>query len=54
MINVTNAKLYCRDDISLKYGMTKRELADKYNIPAGSMNWYMTSGKLDELINKER
>ena len=42
-----------RSPFCIKYGMTKRELADKYNIPVGSMNWYMTSGKLDEIINKE-
>ena len=41
-----------RSPFCIKYGMTKRELADKYNIPAGSMNWYMISGKLDELINR--
>ena len=42
-----------RSPFCIKYGMTKRELADKYNIPVGSMNWYMTSGKLDEIINRE-
>ena len=42
-----------RSPFCIKYGMTKRELADKYNIPVGSMNWYMKSGKLDEIINKE-
>ena len=47
-------KKRARSPFVLKYGMTKRELADKYNIPVGSMNWYMQSGKLEELISKEK
>lgn len=42
-----------RSPFCIRYGMTKRELANKYNIPVGSMNWYMASGKLDEIVNKE-
>lgn len=45
-------KKRARSPFVLKYGLTKRELADKYNIPVGSMNWYFKSGKLDKIIKE--
>lgn len=34
-----------------KYRMTKREIASKYGIPAGSVCRLFWDGKLDEIIN---
>ncbi len=34
-----------------EYGMTKREIASKYGIPAGSVCHLFRNGKLDEIIN---
>lgn len=37
--------LFCQ-----KYGMTKRELADKYNLPVGSLSYWLNKGILDDKI----
>lgn len=53
-VGVPMPKKRKRSPFCIKYGMTKRELADKYNIPAGSMHWYMKSGKLNKIVEGDK
>lgn len=44
-LGLRKKSLFCQ-----KYGMTKRELADKYNLPVGSLSYLLNKGILDDKI----